>query len=81
MRDLIDATDYTVFEIAAVIAKQITEPYTMADNLRSAVMFSPLVMTRAEWIAAASVVGIHSGTAGNRYREVRLFQKELGEIA
>ncbi len=81
MRDLLDATDYSLFECAAVIATQLGEPYDRSDNLRTAVMYCPLVMTRAEFIAAASVVGIHPGTAGNRFREVRMFQRELGEVA
>jgi hypothetical protein len=29
---------------------------------------------------APKLAGIHPGTAGNRYREVRQFQRELGEV-
>jgi hypothetical protein len=78
---LTDATNYSLFQLAAIIAEQLQEPYGFSDNLRTAVMYCPLVMTRAEFIAAAAVVGIHSGSAGNRFREVRDWQKELGEIA
>jgi hypothetical protein len=78
---LTDATGYSLFQIAAVIAEQMEQPYIRSDNIRTAVMYCPLVMTRAEFIAAASLVGIDKGSAGNRFREVRMFQRELGEVA
>lgn len=77
---LTNSTTYTVTQIAAVIGEQLAEPYKFSDNLRTAVMYSPLVMTPAEWVAACKVHGINQGTARNRLREVRNWQKELGEI-
>jgi len=70
MRDLIDATVYTVDEIADLIGRELANrQHTVAENLRCAVWFAPRAMTRQEWIAACAVHGIKAGTASNRRSE------------
>jgi len=77
---LFDEITYSISDIATVIREQIAEPYGFADNLRTAAMYSPKIMTSAEFMAAAVEVGVHPGTARNRLNEVRKMQREFGEI-
>lgn len=82
MTFLTDATDFTVEQIATVLREQLAHTeYRVSDNIRTAAMYSPLAMTTADFVAAASLVGINPGTARNRLNEVRRFQRENGEIA
>jgi hypothetical protein len=73
---LYNETQYSVADLAQVIREQLAEPYRFSDNLRTAAMYCPIVMTPAEWVAAAKLVGIHEGSARNRLNEVRKQQAE-----
>jgi hypothetical protein len=77
---LFDATEWTQAQAAAIIAYELTENYTQADNLRTAVMMMPKAMGSNDFVAAAVSVGVNPGTARNRFSEVRRQQKEDGEI-
>lgn len=77
---LTDETSYTIDQLAAIIASCLEEPYPHSDNLRTAAMQCPYVMTPAEWIVACARHDIHPGSARNRLREVRNFQREVGEL-
>ena len=77
---LYNETAYTVDQLAQVIREQLAGDYRLSDNLRTAVMYCPKIMTGAEFAEAASRCGINAGSARNRYSEVRRWQKELGEI-
>jgi hypothetical protein len=78
---LADAVTYTAADLAQVVAEQLAEPYPASDNLRTAAMFCPAIMSPREWVAACNANGIKSGTARNRLSEVRRWQRELGEAA
>jgi hypothetical protein len=52
----------------------------MADSLRTAAMYCPLVMSPAEWVAACKANGIRENTARNRLSEIRRQQVEDGEL-
>lgn len=77
---LFDAEKYALGDIAQIIREQIAEPYPFSDNLRTAVMYCPKIMTSGEFAQAAVLAGIHPGTARNRFSEVRRQQREDGEI-
>ncbi|MBR0848803.1 hypothetical protein JQ543_13705 [Bradyrhizobium diazoefficiens] len=77
---LTETNTYSHEQLVEVISEQMTEPYTRADNLRTAVMYCPLVMTASEFVRACETLGIHPGSARNRYNEVRKWQREIGEI-
>jgi hypothetical protein len=76
---LTDATQYTLEDLVTVVREQLAEPYKASDNLRTAVMYCPKVMTPREWVQACAVVGVRENTARNRMNEVRTWEKELGE--
>jgi|KBSMisStaDraftv2_1062788.scaffolds.fasta_scaffold16615_7 uncharacterized protein YecA (UPF0149 family) len=77
---LADATEYTADQLARVVREQLSEPYKVSDNLRTAAMYCPKVMTPREWVAACVANNVKENTARNRLNEVRTWQKELGEI-
>lgn len=76
---LADAIEYTLEDLVTVLREQLAEPYVVSDNLRTAAMYCPKVMTPREWVAACAVVGVKENTARNRLNEVHRWQKELGE--
>jgi len=77
---IFDAINYTIEEVAQVIAEQIQEPYWLTDNLRTAVMYCPLRMTAKEFVEAAALAKVHPSTARIQFNRVRKEQRELGEI-
>lgn len=77
---LFDATEYTPAQLVEVVRQQLAQPYGFADNLRTAVMYSPKTMASGEFVTAAVACGVNPGTARNRYSEVRRWQREMGEI-
>ena len=80
---LTEATEYTQAQLAHIVAEQLVEgygEYPVSDNLRTAAMYCPFVMTPAEWVKACAANGIKENTARNRLSEVRRMQRELGEI-
>jgi hypothetical protein len=76
-----DALSVTPEQVADVIREQlaITE-YGQTDALRTAVMYLPATMSPAVWVAGAKLAGINQGTARNRMREVRNYQREIREL-
>lgn len=76
---LSDATAYTLDDLITVVREQLAEPYIVSDNLRTAAMYCPKVMTPREWVAACTACGVKENTARNRLNEVHRWQKELGE--
>lgn len=77
---LFDETTWTSEQLAQIVREQLAQPYVLADNLRTAVMYCPKTLTSNEFVKAAVQCGINPGTARNRFSEVRRWQKELGEI-
>jgi len=76
-----DAITYTGADIQQVVREQITiGEYGLADALRTAVMYLPPAMSANEFVAGACACGVNSGTARNRYHEVRRWQCEMGEV-
>jgi hypothetical protein len=76
---LTDATEYTLDDLVTVVREQLAEPYKVSDNLRTAAMYCPKVMTPGEWVKACVANGVKENTARNRLNEVHRWQKELGE--
>lgn len=78
---LFDEPAVTPDQVAALIREQLlTNEFGRTDALRTSAMYCPLTMPPAIWVAGAAMAGINEGTARNRLREVRNFQREMGEI-
>ncbi len=78
---LTDATVYTQDDLNQIVREQLADmEFSQADSLRTAVEYSPYVMTPAEWVKACTANGVRENTARNRYSEVRRIQRQAGEI-
>lgn len=76
-----DDANVTPAQVCEVIVDQLTNnPHGRTDALRTAVMYLPITMPAATWVAGALLAGVKENTARNRLSEVRRFQQELGEI-
>lgn len=75
-----ELTTYTHEQIVAVLEFCLEEAYSRSDNIRTAAMCCPFVMTPQEWIKACAEFGIKEGTARNRLSQIRREQRACGEI-
>ena len=76
-----DATTYSQDDLNHIVREQLSRgEFSMADSLRTAAMYSPLVMSPREWVTACEANGVKANTARNRFSEVRRMQRQFGEI-
>jgi hypothetical protein len=79
---LTDTTTYTQTDLDLIVREQLERgQFSQADSLRTAVMYSPLIMTPGEWVAACKANAVRANTARNRFSEIRRQQRADGELS
>lgn len=79
--EISEAQTFTIEQIMEVIVAALRDrEYRYSDNLRTAAMMAPYLMTSAQWVEACTRLGINKNTAYYAISVVRKFQREVGEV-
>lgn len=79
---LTDAVDYSQTDLDQIVREQLERgTFSQADSLRTAVLYSPLSMSSAEFVRACEANGVRANTARNRFSEIRRQQRQDGELS